>query len=154
VRREERFRFLLGGAGVLVGGVFDVIAREAGGRALVVDYKTDRLDGADPQALADRAYGTQRLVYALAALRAGAAQVEVVYTFLELPQRPAVAAYTREQASALEAELSALAGGVLRREFTVTDAPHRGVCDGCPAEGGLCSWPLEMTRRKGADRLF
>ena len=65
-----------------------------------------------------------------------------------------MATYTREQARALEAELSALAGGVLRREFTVTDAPHRGVCDGCPAEGGLCSWPLEMTRRESADRLF
>ena len=154
VRREERFRFMLGTAGVLVGGVFDVIAREAGGRTLVVDYKTDRLDGADPQALADRAYGTQRLVYALAALRAGAAVVEVVHTFLELPQRPAVATYTREQMPALEDELSALAGGVLRREFTVTEAPQRDVCDGCPAEGGLCSWPLEMTRREAPDRLF
>jgi ATP-dependent exoDNAse (exonuclease V) beta subunit len=154
VRREERFRFLLGDAGVLVGGVFDVIAREPGGRTLVVDYKTDRLDGADPQALADRAYGTQRLVYALAALRAGADRVEVVHTFLELPQRPAVATFTREQAPALAAELSRLAGGVLRREFAVTDAPQRGVCDGCPAEGGLCSWPLEMTRREAADRLF
>jgi hypothetical protein len=154
VRREERFRFLLGDAGLMVGGVFDVIAREAGGRTLIVDYKTDRLDGADPQALADRAYRTQRLVYALAALRAGAREVEVVHTFLELPQRPAVARFTREQAPALEAELSALAGGVLRREFAPTDAPHRGVCDGCPAEGGLCSWPLEMTRREAADRLF
>jgi hypothetical protein len=154
VRREERFRFLLGDAGVLVGGVFDVIAREPGGRALVVDYKTDRLNGADPQELADRAYGTQRLVYALAALRAGADRVEVVHTFLELPQRPAVATFTREQAPALAGELSRLAGGVLRREFAVTDAPHRGVCDGCPAEGGLCSWPLEMTRRQDADRLF
>jgi hypothetical protein len=93
-------------------------------------------------------------VYALAALRAGAREVEVVHTFLELPQRPAVARFTREQAPALEAELSALAGGVLRREFAPTDAPHRGVCDGCPAEGGLCSWPLEMTRREAADRLF
>ncbi|MBV9417877.1 MAG: PD-(D/E)XK nuclease family protein, partial [Solirubrobacterales bacterium] len=154
VRREARFRFLLGDTGVLIGGVFDVIAREAGGRTLVVDYKTDRLDGAEPQALADRAYATQRLVYALAALRAGAAQVEVVHTFLELPQRPAVATFTRERAPVLEAELSALAGGVLRREFSVTDAPHRGLCDGCPAEGGLCSWPLEMTRREAADRLF
>jgi ATP-dependent exoDNAse (exonuclease V) beta subunit len=154
VRREERFRFLLGDAGVMIGGVFDVIAREPGGRALVVDYKTDRLDGADPQTLADRAYGTQRLVYALAALRAGAGEVEVVHTFLELPQRPAVATFTREQAPALAAELSALAGGVLRREFAVTDAPQRGVCDGCPAEGGLCSWPLEMTRREAPDRLF
>jgi ATP-dependent exoDNAse (exonuclease V) beta subunit len=154
VRREERFRFLLGGASVMIGGVFDVIAREAGGRALVVDYKTDRLDGADPQALADRAYGTQRLIYALAALRAGASQVEVVHTFLELPQRPAVATYTADQAPALEGQLTALAGGVLRREFTVTEAPQRNVCDGCPAEGGLCSWPLEMTRREAADRLF
>ena len=161
VRREEGFRFLLARdlvpahpAGVLIGGVFDVIAREPGGRTLVVDYKTDRLDGADPQALADRAYGTQRLVYAIAALRAGAAVVEVVHTFLELPQRPAVAIFTREQAPALEARLTALAQGVLDRRFTVTDAPHRSVCEGCPAEGGLCSWPLEMTRREAVDRLF
>ena len=124
-----------------------MIAREPGGLTLVVDYKTDRLDGADPQTLADAAYGTQRLVYALAALRAGAERVEVVHTFLELPQRPAVADFTREQMPALEAALGAQADGVLRREFAVTDAPHRGLCDGCPAEGGLCSWPLEMTRR-------
>jgi hypothetical protein len=55
---------------------------------------------------------------------------------------------------ALEAELNRLAGGVLRRDFMVTEAPQRGVCEGCPAEGGLCSWPLEMTRREAADRLF
>jgi ATP-dependent helicase/nuclease subunit A len=156
VRREEGFRFLLGPPphDVLIGGVFDVIAREPGGRTLVVDYKTDRLEGADPQQLADRAYGTQRLVYALAALRAGAAEVEVVHTFLELPQRPAVAIFTREQASALEARLGDLARGVLEHRFAVTDAPHRGVCGGCPAEGGLCSWPLEITRRESPDRLF
>ena len=156
VRREEGFRFLLGSrpTEVLVGGVFDVVAREPGGRTLVVDYKTDRLDGADPQELADRAYGTQRLVYALAALRAGAAEVEVVHTFLELPQRPAVATFTREQAPVLEARLLDLARGVLERRFTVTEAPHRGICAGCPAEGGLCSWPLEMTRREAVDRLF
>ncbi len=152
VRREERFRFLLDE--ILIGGVFDVIAREPGGRTLIVDYKTDRLDGADPQALADTAYGTQRLVYALAALKAGADAVEVVHTFLELPQRPAVALFTRDRLPELEAALGALAGGVLRREFTVTEAPQRGICEGCPAEGGLCSWPLEMTRREAADRLF
>ena len=160
VRREARFRFLLGDdraaatAGVLIGGVFDVIAREPGGRTLVVDYKTDRLDGADPQALADRAYGTQRLVYALAALRAGATEVEVIHTFLERPQRPAVANFTRDEAPALEQRLAALARGVLERDFMVTDVPHRAVCEGCPAEGGLCSWPLEMTRREAPDRLF
>jgi ATP-dependent exoDNAse (exonuclease V) beta subunit len=157
VRREARFRFLLGGGGaggVLIGGVFDVIAREPAGRTLVVDYKTDRLEGADPQALADGAYGTQRLVYALAALRAGATEVEVIHTFLERPQRPAVATFTSDQAPALETRLAALARGVLERDFRVTDVPHRAVCDGCPAEGGLCSWPLEMTRREAPDRLF
>ena len=76
---------------ILIGGVFDVIAREPGGLTLVVDYKTDRLDGADPPDAGRPAYGTQRLVYALAALRGGAERVEVVHTFLELPQRPAVA---------------------------------------------------------------
>ena len=156
VRREARFRFLISDPRppVLIGGVFDVIAREPGGRTLVVDYKTDRLEGVDPQALADGSYGTQRLVYALASLRAGATGVEVVHTFLELPQRPAVATFTAEQAPALEAQLATLARGVLERDFRVTDAPHRAVCDGCPAEGGLCSWPLEMTRRDAADRLF
>ena len=54
----------------------------------------------------------------------------------------------------LEDQLAGLARGILEREFRVTDAPHRAVCDGCPAEGGLCSWPLEMTRRDAADRLF
>jgi ATP-dependent helicase/nuclease subunit A len=152
VQREARFRFLLGG--VLIGGVFDVIAREPGGRTLVVDYKTDRLEGADPQALADRSYGTQRLVYALAALRAGATEVEIVHTFLELPQRPAVATFTFDQVPVLEERLAGLARGVLERDFRVTDAPQRAVCEGCPAEGGLCSWPLEMTRREAADRLF
>jgi ATP-dependent helicase/nuclease subunit A len=157
VRREEGFRFLLapeGGPGVLIGGVFDVIAREPGGHTLVVDYKTDRLDGVDPQELADRAYGTQRLVYALAALRAGAREVEVVHTFLELPQRPAVATFTHGEMPALQARLAGLARGVLERRFVVTDAPQRSVCEGCPAEGGLCSWPLGMTRREYADRLF
>jgi ATP-dependent helicase/nuclease subunit A len=162
VRREERFRFLLDvpadaaptHSQILVGGVFDVIAREPGGRTLIVDYKTDRLEGADPQALADRAYATQRLVYALAALRAGAAEVEVVHTFLEIPQRPAAATFTRAEAPGLETQLANLARGVLERRFRVTDAPQRSVCDGCPAEGGLCSWPLEMTRREAPDRLF
>ena len=131
-----------------------MIAREPGGRTLVVDYKTDRLEGADPQALADRAYGTQRLVYALAALRAGATAVEVIHTFLERPQRPAVATFNRDQAPALQERLAALARGVLERDFRVTEVPQRAVCEGCPAEGGLCSWPLEMTRREAPDRLF
>ena len=152
VSREERFAFLLGGA--LVVGALDVLAREPGGRSLVVDYKTDRLDGADPREVVDRAYTTQRLVYALAALRAGADQVEVAHVFLDGAHEPVTATFSREDAPELEDRLSALADGVMRRRFAVTDAPHRAVCQGCPAEGGLCSWPLGMTRRDAPDRLF
>ena len=153
VRREERFAFLLDEQ-VLVNGVLDVIAREPGGAMLVVDYKTDRLEGADPRELLESHYATQRLVYALAALRAGRRAGRGRALFLERPQRPGHGRFTRDQAPALERELTALAAGVLAREFTVTEAPHRGVCSGCPAEGGLCSWPLEMTRREASDRLF
>jgi hypothetical protein len=151
-RREERFTFLLGGA--LVTGAFDVLAREPANRLLVVDYKSDRLDGADPGEVVRTSYLNQRLIYALAGLRAGADQVEVVHVFLEAPERPVSAGYVRGQAAELERELGDVADGVLSRRFVVTDAPQRSICAGCPAEGGLCSWPLEMTRRDAVDRLF
>jgi hypothetical protein len=85
VRREERFAFLLADE-VLVTGALDVLAREPEGRMLVVDYKSDRLDGGDPRAIVERQYATQRLVYALATLRAGAAEVEIAHVFLEAPR--------------------------------------------------------------------
>ncbi len=152
VRREERFAFPLGH--VLVTGALDVLATEGPGRLLVVDYKSDRLEGADPAELVERAYGTQRLVYALAGLRAGSREVEVAHVFLEAPERPVAASYSSGDLELLEAELGELAGGLLARRFPVAEVPHRGLCSGCPAEGGLCSWPVEMTRRERPDQLF
>ena len=97
---------------------------------------------------------TQRLVYALAALRAGAEHVEITYCFLERPEEPVTVAYVSSDAQALAADLERLAAGVLGREFAVAQVPHRALCQGCPAEGGLCSWPLELTRRESTDQLF
>ncbi|MEA2213712.1 MAG: hypothetical protein QOF83_3660, partial [Solirubrobacteraceae bacterium] len=144
-RREERFAFAW--AGVLVTGVIDVLVREPGGQTLIVDYKSDRLDGRDPAGVVAAAYGAQRLIYALAALHAGAARVEVAYCFLESPETPVTQVHERTELPRLEAELGARAGAMLRAEFAVTEAPHRDLCAGCPAQGGLCSWPLEVTRR-------
>ena len=77
VRREAPFAYPLQApeGEVLVHGFIDVIARD-GDRALVVDYKSDRLEpeGGDPAERVERDYRTQRLVYALAALRDGAAR--------------------------------------------------------------------------------
>jgi ATP-dependent exoDNAse (exonuclease V) beta subunit len=155
-RREERFAFRSGRDpdAPLVVGAIDVLAREPGGRMLVVDYKSDRLGAGDPAAIVGAQYATQRLVYALAALRAGADTVEIAHCFLERPDAPVTATYERTRMAELEAELARLSRGVLARAFAVTAAPYRGVCAGCPAEGGLCSWPLEMTRRESPDTLF
>jgi hypothetical protein len=153
VRREERFSFLLEPSGVPVTGILDVVAREGDG-LLVVDYKSDRLEGTMPATIVEREYGIQRLVYALAALAAGAAEVEVVHVFLEAPDEPVSARFGRDDSALLERELAAKARGVLSWDFGVSDAPCRELCAGCPGEGGLCSWPLEMTRREAADRLF
>jgi hypothetical protein len=136
--------------------VLDAVTREPGGRLLIVDYKSDRLEGRMPAELMGGAYEVQRVIYALAGLRSGAATVEVQHLFLDLPHEPVTAEFAAEDndAERLEEELAALAGGVLRGDFRVTDTPHRTLCSGCPGEGGLCSWPTEATRREAPDRLF
>ena len=153
LRREERFSFPIDG-GAMVTGVLDVLAREPGGRLLVVDYKSDRLAGRRPEAIAAQGYRVQRLVYALAALRSGADAVDIVHCFLEEPGAPASLTVTRDDLPALEQELAGRCRGVLARDFPVAPDPHRALCSGCPAQGGLCSWPAEMARRESADTLF
>jgi hypothetical protein len=141
VRREQRFRFLLDHH-TLVHGAIDVLAREPG-QMLVVDYKTGTQT---------RSYALQQLIYALAVLRSGAEQVEVIHVFLERMDQTTSAVFSRAQINDLEARLAARMPR--KGDYTVTDTPHRAICDGCPAEGGLCSWPLAMTRREAPDQLF
>jgi ATP-dependent exoDNAse (exonuclease V) beta subunit len=149
VRREQPFAFALEVPGtrapIPLVGVFDAIGCERE-RTLVVDYKSDRLDGAQPEEVVARGYELQRGAYALAALRDGAAEVEVVHCFLERPHEPASATFTAADLAALAAELGDRAGAVLARDFAVAPDPQPRICDGCPGRGSLCSWPLERTR--------
>jgi hypothetical protein len=149
VRREQHFAFPIGET--LMTGVFDMLARERErDRLLVVDYKSDRLAGRDPRAIVAERYIAQRTIYALAALKLGAATVEVVHLFLEAPEDPVSATFAAADAGRLEADLAQRVAGVGGRgsgDFPVTNAPGRRVCDGCPAQGGLCSYPLEVTAR-------
>jgi hypothetical protein len=113
---------------------------------LVIDYKTDRLDGADP---AERAghYGVQRSIYALAVAEAlGAPEVEVAYVFLEQPEEPAVSLLTVEDMVAARADLEATIGRIGRGEFPVASPEERdwSLCRGCPALRGLCSGPAAV----------
>jgi ATP-dependent helicase/nuclease subunit A len=151
LRTELPFVFTLappgaGGRSLLVGGVVDVLATEHGG-TLVVDWKSDPLEGRDPEALVAEAYVTQRLIYALAALRSGAERVEVAHCFLERPEVPALARYEAGEAARLDAELLELAGGLVQGDFRPAADPHRSLCGDCPGRAALCSWGPEHTLR-------
>jgi ATP-dependent helicase/nuclease subunit A len=142
VRTELPFAFTLtppgaGGRSLLMNGVVDVLAEE-GARTLVVDWKSDPLGDADPEALVAAGYSTQRLIYALAALKAGAEVVEVVHCFLERPDEPAVALYESGDAERLERELLKLARGVVEGRFEPSAEPHFALCADCPGRAALC----------------
>jgi ATP-dependent helicase/nuclease subunit A len=146
VHRERGFAFPLDPAdpdAPLLNGIIDVLAEEGGGAALVVDYKTNPVAGADLEALVERTYGTQRRVYALAALESGAQAVEVAYAFLERAGEPVLARYDAGDAPRLRDELRDAAAGLLAGAFGVAEDPHRELCATCPGRGGLCSWPAE-----------
>ncbi len=151
VRTELPFTFTLappgaGGRSLLMNGVVDVHAAEEDG-TLVVDYKSDALEGREPAAVVAEGYATQRIVYALAALRAGAERVEVAHCFLERPDEPAVALYAAADAERLERELLELARGVVEAGFVPSEEPHAGLCADCPGRAALCVHPPELTLR-------
>ena len=147
LRREHGFAVALGDT--LLTGVVDVLADERGGATLVIDYKTDGLrDDTDLAAYVEKRYGVQRRAYALAALRAGAARVEVAHAFLERPRDPVAARYEAADAGRLERELLELAAGPLAGAYPVSERPHRDLCLTCPGRRALCSYGEEMTGRE------
>ncbi len=145
-RTELPFAFTLDAQGrsLLVNGVVDVYAEEDDG-VLVVDYKSNRLEGRTPAEVTEEAYTTQRLVYALAALRAGAARAEVTYVYLERPDEPVTEGFAAAQADDLERRLLELAAGVTGGRFEPTEEPHRDLCADCPGREALCSWDADRT---------
>jgi ATP-dependent helicase/nuclease subunit A len=153
VRREHGFAFPLAADGPLVVGFVDALAFEADGTALVVDYKSDRVEDTDLEALVEATYGVQRRIYGLACLRGGAPAVEVVHVFLERAGEPVVHRYEGGDAPRVEAELHERAAGLLAGEFPVAAVPHRGLCATCPGRASLCSHPPERTDRTVEEAL-
>jgi ATP-dependent helicase/nuclease subunit A len=124
--------------GVLLHGRLDVLWRD-GPRALVLDYKTNSLEEGTPEEIVESDYRLQRLVYALACLRAGADEVEVVYHFLERPDAVVSTAFERRELPLLESELSAAIERINAGEFVPT--PSEFNCSGCPALDLVCAGP-------------
>ena len=134
VTKERPFTFEHDG--VLVHGFLDVFHLE-GGRALVLDYKTNLIGESTPADIVEDDYRLQRLVYALACFRAGAEEVEVVYDFLERADAPVSTTFTRDRLPELEQELSAVIAQIQAGEFRPT--PSEFACAGCPALGLVCA---------------
>jgi ATP-dependent helicase/nuclease subunit A len=151
VRVELPFAFSLSpeaaaGRSLLVNGIVDVYAIEPDGTALIVDYKSNRLEpDQNPASVVDSDYTIQRTVYALAALRAHNPKVEITYLFLERPNDPVTATYTQNDLEPLDRQLRDLAAPVAAGTFLPTPNPHRALCADCPGQPGLCSWPPERT---------
>ncbi|HYX84907.1 MAG TPA: UvrD-helicase domain-containing protein [Gaiellales bacterium] len=135
-RPEVPFAFEVDG--VLFRGRFDVFGREADGAALVVDFKTNRLEERAAQDVMDRSYGVQVTTYALAALRTGAPSVEVAYAFLEDAKAVAQRRFEAADAGALEAELRDAIDAIRAGRFPARPGPH---CQECPALDLLCAGP-------------
>ncbi|MGN6255896.1 MAG: PD-(D/E)XK nuclease family protein [Solirubrobacterales bacterium] len=142
-RARAEVPLLLGIGGTVLRGSIDLLVERDGAPPLVVDYKTDRLDGADP---AERAahYDVQRSIYALAVAEAlGAEEVEVAYVFLERPDEPAASVLGPAEMAAARDRLKKTIGRISRGDVPVAPAEERdwSLCRGCPALRGLCSGP-------------
>jgi len=124
--------------GVLLHGRLDVLYRE-GRRAMVLDYKTNSLAEGTPEQIVEDDYRLQRLVYAIACLRSNAAEVEVVYHFLERSDAVVSRAFTIAELPQLELELSDAIARIRAGEFRPT--PSEFVCAGCPALDVVCAGP-------------
>ena len=133
---ERSFSFVHDG--VLLRGRVDVF-HEADGRAFVLDYKTNVLEEATPAEVVEREYRLQRLVYALAILRAGASEVEVVYQFLERPDDLVSTSFGVVDVPALEEELSAAIATIQAGSFRPTPSDY--ACPTCPALDLVCAGP-------------
>ena len=140
-----------GRRGAAVTGVIDLLAREGdGGCWCSTTRATASAPSEDSAALVERDYGVQRLLYALAVLRAGAPRVEVVHWFLERPQEWVARALRGASAASSKSCWRRASSARAQRGFAVSEQPHRGLC-GLSRAGGLCSWsePRRCARPAG-----
>ncbi|HEX3041831.1 MAG TPA: UvrD-helicase domain-containing protein [Solirubrobacterales bacterium] len=134
---------LLGVGDTVLRGSIDLLVEREGAPPLVVDYKTDRLGGAEPGERAGR-YEVQRSIYALAVAEAlDVAEVEVAYVFLERADEPAVTTVGPAEMVAARGALEEAIAQIGRGEFPAAPVEERSwdLCRGCPALRGLCSGP-------------
>ncbi|HET9121697.1 MAG TPA: UvrD-helicase domain-containing protein, partial [Solirubrobacterales bacterium] len=141
--------FVLSIDGTLIRGSIDLLVQRADGSVLVVDYKTDRLQGRDPADTVAR-YSIQRDLYALAAAARGT-PVETAYVFLERPEQPVCQSFGETELEAARGRVEVVLARLAEGHFEVTDRPHRALCGDCPAGERLCSHGIEARMREDSE---
>jgi ATP-dependent helicase/nuclease subunit A len=146
-RVQAEVPILLGVGDTVLRGSIDLLVKRDGEPPLVIDYKTDRLNGSEPAEHAAR-YETQRAIYALAVSEAlDAPEVEVAYVFLERPEDPTLTTLGATEMQAARERLAAMIARIGAGEFPVAPEDQRtwSLCRGCPALGNLCSGPPDSS---------
>ncbi len=116
--------------GTLVRGSIDLLVERTDGSVLVVDYKTDRLQGRDPMQAAER-YRVQRDLYALAAAARGS-PVETAYVFLEQPDNPVRETFDRSALDQARARIEDLLARLVRGQLRGDPSPPPGALPRLP----------------------
>jgi ATP-dependent exoDNAse (exonuclease V) beta subunit len=148
VMREAPFSISVGGGLFVLGGSVDVLAR-SGASALIVDYKSGVSGG--PETLSDR-YRLQAECYALAALKGGCMEVEVVFVRPEVTSEGQVEQvgfrFCADDAQRIEAKLVDQYRDIQASEYR----PSPGAaCANCDVPTGMCEHraPSQTRRRAG-----
>jgi ATP-dependent helicase/nuclease subunit A len=130
--------FVLRVRDTMIRGSIDLLVEGPDGSVLVVDYKTNHLEGRDPREIAEGRYSVQRDLYALAAAARGE-PVETAYVFLERPDQPVRTRFSVAELEPARAGIESLLDRLAAGRFEVTRHPHRDLCLDCPARERLCS---------------
>lgn len=133
IERECPVRVPLGRTHLI--GSIDLLSW-SGEKALIIDYKTGEAPGADSPRLPG--YRLQASCYALATLKAGAEEVEVVFAFLEHGAENLTFRFDCGDLPALEDAIRARIARIESSEFPHLESYSAEVCWNCPALGGLC----------------
>lgn len=139
VDRESPLRVPVGDTHLV--GNMDLLSW-TGQRALIVDYKTGEAPPKDSPRL--HGYRLQASCYALAVLKGGAEEAEVVFVFVEHDEASVSFEFQKSDLVTLERDIAGRLAAIESSDFPHLDSFRAETCRDCPA-GGLC--PVKRPHR-------